>query len=204
MQERKPRAAGAAPGCAGTASGLVELTSGCADHYIWPRTERMHHDCCFEAGSVVFDLRSTDKFEALREVIRRAPVFRRLEAPRELEEAVIARERQQCTGFGHGIAVAHGRLAGATRVLIALGISRQGIPYDAPDGEPVRLLAVIASPPHLSLEYLQALSTLVRCLRGKDDRDALIEGASPYEVEAKIRAAFHAGLERFEEPLRSG
>jgi len=159
---------------------------------------------CFEAGSVVSDLRSTDKFDALRELIRRAPVFRRLDAPAEFEEAVIARERQQSTGFSHGIAVAHGRVPGLPRVLIALGISRTGIPYDSPDGEPVRLLAVIASPPHLSLEYLQALSTLVRCLRDKEDRDALIHAASEEEIESRIRAAFRAGLERFEEPLRRG
>ena len=78
---------------------------------------------------------------------------------------MIARERLQSTGFGHGVAVAHGRAAGVERVLIALGLSRAGIPYDSPDGEPVRLLFVIASPLQVSLDYLQALSTLVRCLR---------------------------------------
>jgi nitrogen PTS system EIIA component len=163
---------------------------------------RRHH--CFEAGSVVYDLRSTDKFDAIRELIQRAPVFSRLFEPASLEQAVIARERQQSTGFGHGIAVAHGRVKAVPRVVIALGISRAGISYDSPDGEPVRLLAVIASPPHLSLDYLQALSTLVRCLRDPEDRDALIQGASAKAIEARIRAAFNAGLERFEEPLCRG
>ncbi len=158
----------------------------------------------FESGSVVADLRSTDKFDALRELIRRATVFHRLPVPAEFEEAVISRERQQSTGFGHGIAVAHGRVPGVPRVLIALGVHRAGIPYDSPDGEPVRLLAVIASPPHLSLEYLQALSTLVRCLRDREDRDALLGAASAAEIESRIRASFSAGLERFEEPLRRG
>lgn len=185
-------------------SGPAELTRGGADHYICGCTERMRTHHCFEAGSVVSDLRSTDKFDALRELIRRAPVFHRLTSPAELEEAVLARERQQSTGFGHGIAVAHGRVPGVPRVLIALGISKAGIPYDSPDGEPVRLLAVIASPPHLSLEYLQALSTLVRCLRDREDRDALIHAPSADEIESRIRAAFNAGLERFAEPLRRG
>ena len=114
---------------------------------------------------------------------------------------MIARERQQTTGFGHGVAVAHGRVPGVPRVLIALGISRTGIVYDSPDGAPVRLLFVIASPPSLSLDYLQALSTLVRCIREEDARESLIGAASAREIEERLRAAFSAGLERFEEPL---
>ncbi len=156
---------------------------------------------CFHPGTVVPDLQSTEKYEALRELIRRAPVFRRLQDAARFEQAVIERERQQSTGFGHGVAVAHGRVEGVPRVLIALGISRPGIPFDAPDGEPVKLLFVIASPPSLSLSYLQALSTLVRCLRDQEDRDHLLHAPSAAEVERRIRAAFAAGLERFEEPL---
>ncbi len=159
----------------------------------------MHH--CFDTGSVVPDLHSTDKFEALRELMRRAPVFRAINVRAKFEEAVISREREQTTGFGHGVAVAHGRVEGVPRVLIALGVSRDGIAYDAPDGAPVHLLFVIASPLNLSLDSLQALSTLVRCIRDKDARDSLIDAASAAEIEGRLRAAFRAGLERFEEPL---
>jgi nitrogen PTS system EIIA component len=164
---------------------------------------------CFQPGTVVPDLRSTDKFEALRELISRVAVFRDLKTRVDFPggfcsafaETVIQRERQQTTGFGHGVAVAHGRLKGVPRVTIALGISREGIPYDSPDDEPVHLLFVIASPPELSLDYLQALSTLVRCLREKTDRDRLIEGETPVEIEQRMRAAFTAQLQRFAEPL---
>jgi len=180
------------------------LTLAHDGHYILASTHRMQTHHCFEPGSVVPDLRSTDKFDALRELIHRAPVFSRRSTPADIERSVIARERQQSTGFGHGIAVAHGRVRGLARVLIALGVSRSGISYDSPDGEPVKLLAVIASPPNLSLGYLQALSTLVRCLREPDDRAALIQGTSAEEIEARIRSAFLAEMERFEEPLRRG
>ena len=61
----------------------------------------MNH--CFEPGTVVPDLRSTDKFEALRELISRAPVFRAVAGRTDaaggfcaaFAEAVIERERQQ-------------------------------------------------------------------------------------------------------------
>ena len=113
----------------------------------WPLTSAiMGINHCFQSGTVVPDLSSTDKESALRELVRRAPVFRELPDLERFAEAVIQRERQLTTGFGHGVAVAHGRVSQAGRVLIGLGLSREGIPFDAPDEAPVHLLFFWDSP----------------------------------------------------------
>ena len=145
---------------------------------------------CFQSGTVVADLASTDKESAIRELVRRAPVFRELPDLERFADAVIHRERQLSTGFGHGVAVAHGRVSQAGRVLIGLGLSREGIPFDAPDDAPVHLLFVIASPPEMNLDYLQALSCLVRALREREVREALLASVEIHEVERRIREAF--------------
>ena len=147
------------------------------------------------------DLQSVDKFDALRELIRRAPVFKEIANLPAFEEAVIARERLQSTGFGHGVAVAHGRAAGVERVLIGLGLSRAGIPFESPDKEPVRLLFVIASPLQVSLDYLQALSTLVRCVRDAPVRSSLLEPLDGKQIEQRIRDAFMTGLARCDDEV---
>lgn len=151
---------------------------------------------CFQSGTVVPDLASPDKYQAIEELIRRAPVFSRLPDRRGFEESVLDRERLQSTGLGHGVAVAHGRASGVERVLIALGLSRTGIPFDSPDGEPVQLLFVIASPPSLSLEYLHALSTLVRCVRHRSLRESLFAADGAAAIESRIRDAFCGAVER--------
>jgi PTS system nitrogen regulatory IIA component len=145
---------------------------------------------CFQSGAVVPDLIATDKESAIRELVSRAPVFGELPDLDRFTEAVIHRERLQTTGFGHGVAVAHGRVSQAGRVLIGLGLSRQGIPFDAPDGEPVHLLFVIASPPEMNLDYLQALSCLVRALREREVRQTLLACVETHEIEHCIREAF--------------
>jgi nitrogen PTS system EIIA component len=152
---------------------------------------------CFQTGTVVPDLSSTDKESAIRELIRRAPVFRELQDLDRFAEAVIVRERQQSTGLGHGVAVAHGRVSQAGRVLIALGLSRPGIPYNAPDDAPVHLLFVIASPPEMNLDYLRALSCLVRALREREVREALLANIETAEIESRIREAFTLCVGRF-------
>jgi PTS system nitrogen regulatory IIA component len=150
---------------------------------------------CFQSGAVVPDLSSTDKESAIRELVHRAPVFRELPDLERFADAVIRRERQLSTGFGHGVAVAHGRVSQAGRVLIGLGLSREGIPFNAPDEAPVHLLFVIASPPEMNLDYLQALSCLVRALRQVEVREALLASVEIPEIERRIREAFalHAG-----------
>jgi nitrogen PTS system EIIA component len=150
----------------------------------------MKTEACFPAGSVITDLQGSDKYEALRDLIHRAPVFQCLDSREALVEAVVARERLQSTGLGHGVAVAHGRVEGAQRILIGLGIHREGVAFDCPDGEPVRLLFVIASPLAVTLDYLQALSTLVRCLRDGEIRACLLEAPGAAEIERRLREAF--------------
>ena len=151
---------------------------------------------CFVSGTVVANLATADKFEAITEIIRRAPVFEEIADRESFEQAVLARERLQSTGLGHGVAVAHGRAAGVKRVLIAMGVHRDGVAYESPDGAPVRLLFVIASPVHVSIDYLHALSTLVRCLRAAPLREQLLAAKSERECERRIREAFAVELER--------
>jgi nitrogen PTS system EIIA component len=168
---------------------------------VGPRYDASSYDVmsilnCFQSGTVVSDLASPDKYQAIGELIRRAPVFSRLPDSRAFEQSVLERERLQSTGIGHGVAVAHGRTSGLERVLIALGRSREGIPFDSPDREPVHLLFVIASPPSLSLDYLQALSTLVRCVRHRSLRESLFAADGAAAIESRIRDAFCGALER--------
>lgn len=145
---------------------------------------------CFEDGAAVVELESADKYDAFHELIRKAPVFREVADGTALERAVVDRERTQCTGFGHGVAVAHGRVESVRRVVVGLGISRAGISYGSPDGGPVRLLFLIASPPHMNLDYLQALSTLVRIVHDPLLREEILSLPSPRDVERRIRDAF--------------
>jgi PTS system nitrogen regulatory IIA component len=145
---------------------------------------------CFQTGTVVSNLSSTGKESAIRELIHRAPIFHELPDLERFADAVILRERELSTAFGHGVAVAHGRVSQAGRVLIGLGLSREGIPFDAPDDAPVHLLFVIASPPEMNLDYLQALSCLVRALRDREVREALLASVESSEIERRIREAF--------------
>jgi PTS system nitrogen regulatory IIA component len=146
----------------------------------------------FDPGSVIWELRSTDKFDAIREIINRAPVFTEHENL-ELEEftdIVIEREMLQSTGFGHGVAVAHGRTDQVDEPTIALGISHEGIDFEAYDGLPVHLIFIVANHPDHQMNYLHILSTLVAMVRDDLFRRELLNCAHEEAVQQKLCAVF--------------
>jgi len=152
---------------------------------------------CFRGGTVVADLASRDKFEAIQELIHGAPIFDGQEVRRQVTEAVIQREKILSTGLGRGVAVAHGTSQAVDRIVIALGISRDGIDYDAVDKAPVHLLFVIINPPDKQMEYLIALAAVTRMVRDAAFRRSLQAQASAEELEQRICSAFGECLKSY-------
>lgn len=129
-----------------------------------------------EPGSIVWDLAATDKFEAIRETVLRSSTFAGIPGldPTIFSDVVVAREKEQSTGFGYGIAIAHGRSSTVPESAVALGVSRRGIAYQSVDGLPVHLLFVVGSHPERQIDYLQILSSLANLGRNTSiTRDVL-------------------------------
>ncbi|MBX9816026.1 MAG: PTS sugar transporter subunit IIA [Sphingomonas sp.] len=79
--------------------------------------------------------------------------------------ALLDREKIGSTGFGAGIAIPHGKLEGAPRILGLFARLAQPIDYAAIDQLPVDLLFVMLSPPNAGAEHLKALAGVSRRLR---------------------------------------
>ena len=152
---------------------------------------------CFGGGTVVADLESREKFGAIRELIHSAPVFDGVQTRNRIAEAVVQRERILSTGLGHGVALAHGTTDAVDQVVIALGISRGGIDYEALDQAPVHLLFVIVNPPGRQVEYLLALAAVSRMVRDEEFRRKLQAGAPAAEIESRICAAFSENVKNY-------
>ncbi|HUW62590.1 MAG TPA: cation:proton antiporter [Candidatus Bathyarchaeia archaeon] len=81
-------------------------------------------------------------------------------------ETVLKRERAMATGIGHGVAVPHGRLDRLDRPVVAVGVSQAGLDFDAPDGQPVRLVFLVLTPVHDNGAQLEILADISQhCLK---------------------------------------
>ena len=92
------------------------------------------------------------------------------------------RERLGSTGFGHGVAIPHGKIEGLASIYGLFARLSEPVDYKAIDGEPVDLVFLLLSPPDAGAEHLKALASISRVIRhaptlekmrGARSRDAL-------------------------------
>jgi Kef-type K+ transport system membrane component KefB/mannitol/fructose-specific phosphotransferase system IIA component (Ntr-type) len=88
---------------------------------------------------------------------------------------VLAREREAPTALGEEVAIPHAALEGLKTPLLALGLSRRGIDFDAPDGLPVRIVFLLLMPPRAYEEEVRVLASIARSIFDARAREALLE-----------------------------
>jgi PTS system nitrogen regulatory IIA component len=93
--------------------------------------------------------------------------------------AVLEREQVLSTGIGHGIAIPHAKSALVADLQLVCGSSPTGIPFEALDGEPVRLFFLLIGPESAAGQHVKALSRIARLVRRESVRDALLGAATP-------------------------
>jgi fructose-specific phosphotransferase system IIA component len=95
---------------------------------------------------------------------------------------VMGREKISSTGIGNGIAIPHVLVAEVEEIMMAVGRSAKGIPFDSVDGKPAHLLFLIIGPQGRNNEYLKILSTLSRYLNDRAFFEALMKVETPAEI----------------------
>ena len=102
--------------------------------------------------------------------------------PGEVLSSVSERERLGSTGFGHGVAIPHGKIDGLNRIYCLFARLSDPVDYKSIDGQRVDLVFLLLSPPDAGAEHLKALAAVSRVtrhaptlekMRGARSRDAL-------------------------------
>ncbi|WP_288108219.1 PTS sugar transporter subunit IIA [Limnobacter sp.] len=97
-------------------------------------------------------------------------------------DSLFARERLGSTGLGQQVAVPHGRIKGLRDPIAALVRVQDPIPFDAPDGHPVKLLMFLLVPESANQHHLDILSELAQMLSDRDFREQLLQETDPSKM----------------------
>ena len=101
-------------------------------------------------------------------------------------DSLFARERLGSTGLGHGVAVPHGRIRGLKSPLAAFVRLSEPIPFESPDGEPVKLLIFLLIPDNVTQQHLEILSEIAEMFSDKSFRAELAEDGDADSLHAKL------------------
>ncbi len=80
--------------------------------------------------------------------------------PKDLLKAVKAREAIMSTGIGMGIAIPHAKISSVTDFVMAVGLSKKGVDFQALDGHPVHLIILIVASDTQGEEFLKILGKI--------------------------------------------
>ena len=155
---------------------------------------------------ILTGMEAADKWEAIEvlvDLLIAAHEIRLIDRG-EVLAAVNARERSISTGLDQGLAVPHGSVECVSDIIACLGVSRAGIPFGSPDGQPANLIALLVIPKGSFQRHVRTLAGIARLASNPELRRRIIEAGNPREVTAAIRelelAAASAPAE--EPPLR--
>lgn len=139
-----------------------------------------------DPAAIVAELRGTGKKDVLAELtealVAANPSLNREEVIRVLLE----RERLGSTGIGDGVAIPHGKLKHLDRQLIAFGLSRKGVEFDAMDGKPARLFFLLIAPEDAVGVHLKTLARISKLLKAPLVRERLLSALDRQQIHGII------------------
>ena len=137
-------------------------------------------------AAIIPQLKSANRDEVITELIdaliaggAAAKSFRK-----DLISAIIEREKSGSTGFGKGVAVPHVKHEKLNQMAAAIGISQQGVDFNALDSAPVYTVVLLLSPQDNPDDHLQAMENIFsnlqkdmfrRFLRQAEDVESVVD-----------------------------
>jgi PTS system nitrogen regulatory IIA component len=138
-----------------------------ADNFLNHPTNITGEVCMFPDGLIVekrigCNVAATSKKRVLEQLgLRLAETIPALTQDKVFD-ALVERERLGSTGLGKGIALPHARMPQVAKAVAAFIKLREGVDFDASDGEPVDLAFAMLVPNETTEEHLQLLAQLAK------------------------------------------
>ena len=111
-------------------------------------------------------LEAVDRWQAIEELIKHLLVRGQIQQQHHLAilAAVKKREQSMSTGIGLGIAIPHATTEFVPDLISIIGRSEKGVDFAAPDGLPVRKIALFLVPAGQFQKHLHALADFAKML----------------------------------------
>ncbi|MBN2754793.1 MAG: PTS sugar transporter subunit IIA [Candidatus Goldbacteria bacterium] len=135
-----------------------------------------------EKDSIELNIKAKNKKEAIEEIVE---ILKKKNAIIDKDvtiESLLEREELGSTGVGQGIAIPHSKTKGVKELIGAFAISKNGVEFDALDGEPVHIFFLLLAPEGAAGVMLKALARVSNFLKNKYYRKKILDAADKEAV----------------------
>lgn len=127
-------------------------------------------------------LNSSTKPDSIKELlasISRNDIIRDQE---KVLNAVFEREKIMSTGVGNGVAIPHCKHSDCKEFAIALGISKEGVDFDAIDKKPANIIFLLIGPEDQPGIHIRLLSRISRIISKDEVRQNVLKCETPQQL----------------------
>jgi len=131
---------------------------------------------------ICLELKGESKTEAIEELLA---LMEDCGAIRNKELAFkdcLERENYLSTGFENGLAVPHAKTEATNELILAFGISQDGIEFDSLDGKPAHFIFLLLSPVNESGPHIKILSRITRQFQDPEIAKKIFAANSPEDI----------------------
>ena len=132
--------------------------------------------------TVIPNLTSRDKNAVLQELAGGLSAHYQSLDQGRVFEVLRERERISTTAIGEGVAIPHGKLHAADRVVGVFARSSEGVDFGSLDGAPTHLFFMLIAPENAAADHLKALARISRLLKDEVFRRRLLAAKSRDEL----------------------
>lgn len=126
------------------------------------------------------------KRAAIEELVDLIAAAGRTHDRNRLLDCVLAREAQRTTAIGKGLAIPHAKCDACGALVVALGVPAAPLEFEAIDGQPVRLVVLLASAMAQASLQIQVLARLSRLAMDGPAFQRLVAAPSAAELLAVL------------------
>ena len=128
--------------------------------------DRVHLIDFLREENITTDFKASNKEDAIEKLVDILLRSNHIVYDRDtLLESVLRRETDMSTCLGNGLAIPHAELdIEGGQMVGAMGISREGLEMETPDGRPVHMMVLLATPPDQRDRHLAVLAAMARTI----------------------------------------
>ena len=136
----------------------------------------------FQTDLIKTDYPAIDKKSCLNEMVEFLHEQGVVSSTEEFLHAIWERENIMSTGIGRKIAIPHAHSSVVKDFKVAVYLLDNQLEFDSIDGEPVKLVMMLAVPVEFENTYMKILSKISNFLRNPKKREALLEAKDKDEI----------------------
>ncbi len=106
----------------------------------------------------------------------------------KVAKVLLEREALGTTGIGGGVAIPHGKIGDIDRLHLFFCRSKEGVPFDAIDHRPVKVIFLLLAPEDHATLYLRVLAKVSKLLKVERAVERLCEAEDWESLSSAIKA----------------